>query len=68
MQDLDSRAGGHFTCMMSFLMGVAERRSYRAMERSLPADANRSGSAGLKRTLVTLSAPQAKPLTGSERS
>lgn len=37
-------------CMTSLRMGVAERRSYRAMPRSLPVVANTSGSAGLKRT------------------
>lgn len=54
--------------MMIFRIGVDDRRSYRAMDRSLPADASRSGSAGLNLTLVTESDPQEKLLIGSERS
>ena len=54
--------------MMILRMGVEERRSYSATERSLPALASTSGSAGLKRNAVTVSAPHEKLLTGSERS
>ena len=56
------------TCMTILRIGVDDRRSYRAMERSLPADASRSASAGLKRTLVTVSEPHDSSVTGSERS
>ena len=54
--------------MMSLRMGAAERRSYSAIERSLPADASRSASAGLNLTAVTVSLPQESSVTGSERS
>ena len=54
--------------MTSLRTGVALRRSYSATARSLAADASSSESAGLKRTAVTVSAPHAKLLTGSERS
>ena len=47
------------TCMTTLRMGVPERRSYSATDLSLPADARTSGSAGLKRSAVTLSLPQA---------
>ncbi len=49
-------------------MGVAERKSYSAMDLSVAQVANRSGSAGLKRNAVMESLPQAKLLTGSERA
>ena len=54
--------------MTSLRMGVAERRSYNAIDRSVAQVANRSGSAGLKRNDVMESLPQAKLLTGSERA
>ena len=48
-------------------MGVEERRSYSTRERSLAVLASRSGSAGLKRTVCTVSTPHWKRLTASER-
>ena len=55
-------------CMTILRMAVEERRSYSAMDLSLPADASRSASAGLNLTAVTVSEPQDSSLMGSERS
>ena len=49
-------------------MAEEDRRSYSAIDLSLPADASRSASAGLNLTAVTVSEPQESSLTGSERS
>lgn len=56
------------TCMTILRMAVEDRRSYSAMDLSLPADASRSASAGLNLTAVTVSEPQDSSLMGSERS
>ena len=56
------------TCMTILRMAEEDRRSYSAMDRSLPADASRSASAGLNLTAVTVSEPQDSSLMGSERS
>lgn len=55
------------TCMTSLRMGVECRKSYSARDRSVEQLAKMSGSAGLKRTAVSVSAPQEKLLIGSDR-
>lgn len=54
--------------MTSLRTGVEERRSYKARDRSLAVLASRSGSAGLNRTLTTVSEPHCRLVTGSERA
>ena len=56
------------TCMTILRMAEEERRSYSAIDLSLPADASRSASAGLNLTAVTVSEPQDSSLMGSECS
>ena len=55
-------------CMTILRMAEEDRRSYSAIDRSLPADASKSASAGLNLTAVTVSEPQDSSLMGSERS
>lgn len=55
-------------CMMILRTGVEERRSYKAMPRSLPVVAKISGSAGLNRAEVMVSEPHVNVETGSERA
>ena len=54
--------------MTSFRMGLECRRSYKARDRSLAQLARMSGSEGLKRTAIRVSAPHEKVDTGSERA
>ena len=54
------------TCMTSLRIGVACLKSKRVRDLSLAQVARMSGSAGLKRTAVTVSAPHSKLFTGSD--
>ena len=66
---VSARCARHqLTCMTILRMAEEDRRSYSAIDLSLPADASRSASAGLNLTAVTVSEPQDSSLIGSERS
>jgi hypothetical protein len=51
--------------MISFLVGVFVRQSYKAIDRSLPQLAKISGSAGLNLTDNTVSHPHSNELAGA---